>query len=559
MADTRTPQTLRERVLQRKAALYQERSSWEAHWREINIYQMPRAGRFLTTDKNRGEKKHNHINDNTAGKSLLTLEAGMMSHVTSPARPWFRTTIKDKQLAEAGAVKAWLHEVNELLRRIFAVSNTYNTLQGMYSELGAFGTAADFVLPDFENVIHHYPMTIGEYALAMNHKGVVDTIVREYEMTVAQIVGNFGLENVSQSVKNMWDTNKFEQMVPVIHLVQPRTNRNSRALDNKNMAFESIYIESGAEKETQALRESGFKRFPALTPRWDGKDTYGSSPGMTCLGDVKQLQHQQLRKSQAIDYQVNPPLQIPVGYKGYADARLPGGTFFVDATGAGQGVRSAFEVNLDLGALREDIMDVRERIRSAYYADLFLMLANDQRSNVTATEVAERHEEKLLALGPVLERLHNELLSPLIDITFDAAAEAGILPPAPPELQDMELDIEFVSTLAQAQKMVASQAIDSVVQRVMTMAQTWPEVLHKIDPLQIVDDLSDMYGINPKVVVPDDIVQKKMEEDAQAMAAQQAAAAAPIAADAAKALGDTDAANVEDVMSRLQGYSSTAG
>ena len=204
-------------------------------------------------------------------------------------------------------------------------------------------------------------------------------------------------------------------------------------------------------------------------------------------------------------------------------------------------------------------MDVRERIRSAYYADLFLMLANDQRSNVTATEVAERHEEKLLALGPVLERLHNELLSPLIDITFDAAAEAGILPPAPPELQDMELDIEFVSTLAQAQKMVASQAIDSVVQRVMTMAQTWPEVLHKIDPLQIVDDLSDMYGINPKVVVPDDIVQKKMEEDAQAMAAQQAAAAAPIAADAAKALGDTDAANIEDVMSRLQGYGSTAG
>ena len=157
------------------------------------------------------------------------------------------------------------------------------------------------------------------------------------------------------------------------------------------------------------------------------------------------------------------------------------------------------------------------------------------------------------------ERVLNELLSPLIDITFDAAAEAGILPPAPPELQDMELDIEFVSTLAQAQKMVASQAIDSVVQRVMTMAQTWPEVLHKIDPLQIVDDLSDMYGINPKVVVPDDIVQQKMEADAQAMAAQQAAAAAPIAADAAKALGDTDAENAEDVMSRLQGYSSTAG
>jgi Bacteriophage head to tail connecting protein len=142
------------------------------------------------------------------------------------------------------------------------------------------------------------------------------------------------------------------------------------------------------------------------------------------------LQHEQLRKSQGIDYQVNPPIQVPSQYKDAAKSRLPGGIMFVDATSPGGGVRSAFEVNLNMQHLLEDIVDVRQRINGAYYADLFMMLANDTRSGVTATEVAERHEEKMLMIGPVLERLHDELLKPMIDITFDYCVDAGILPPS---------------------------------------------------------------------------------------------------------------------------------
>jgi hypothetical protein len=181
---------------------------------------------------------------------------------------------------------------------------------------------------------------------------------------------------------------------------------------------------------------------------------------MEALGDVKQLQHEQLRKAQGIDYQTNPPIQVPTRTRAQAHARLPGGVMFVDAAGAQGGVRSAFEIQLNLQHLLADIQDVRERIRGAFYADLFLMLANDQRSGITATEVAERHEEKLLMLGPVLERLHNELLSPMIDMTFDYASDAGILPEPPEELQGQELNIEFISTLAQAQRMVSAQGMD---------------------------------------------------------------------------------------------------
>jgi hypothetical protein len=258
----------------------------------------------------------------------------MMSGMTSPARPWFRLGLPDKDLMEYAPVRDWLFQVGELMRRIFASSNTYNSLHQCYEELGAFGTWADFVQPDFENVIHHYPMTVGEYALSTNDKGLVDTVCRQMQMTVGQMIKQFGKANCSTAVVNLFDRGSLDSWVPILHMVQPRSDRDPGKRDAKNMPFASCYFEPASDGE-RYLSEGGYKRFPALCPRWvvTGNDIYGRSPGMDCLGDVKQLQHEQLRKGQAIDYQVNPPLQIPVQYKDQARNRLPGGSMYVDQTG----------------------------------------------------------------------------------------------------------------------------------------------------------------------------------------------------------------------------------
>ena len=553
------PINRRQRTLARKAAMVNERSSWISHWREISDYQQPRAGRFFATDRNRGDKRTNNILDNTAVFGVRTLAAGMMSGMTSPARPWFRLEIEDKDLMESGAVKTWLHESAGVLRAVFAASNTYRSLHTLYEELGLFGTAASIVLPDFDNVIHHYPLTAGEFSLATSSKGVVDTCVREFQMTVGQIVEQFGIDNVSDTVKNLYHRNQLDGWVDVVHMIEPRRGRDFTKKDSKNKRFASLYLEPGKENFDKYLSESGFDNFPALTPRWvvTGNDVYGSSPGMECLGDVKQLQHQQLRKGQAIDYQVNPPLQVPTKYKEATKARLPGGVFYVDSMGSGQGVRSAFDVNLNLQHLMGDIQDVRERIRASYYADLFLMLANDTRSGTTATEIAERHEEKLLMLGPVLERLQNELLSPLIDLAFNYASDAKILPEAPPELEGINLNVEFISVLAQAQRAVASQGIDRLLGTVGQLAALKPDILDKVDLDQAIDDYGDMFGVNPKLIVPDDVVAQIRAERAKAMQAAQTAAAMPATVDAMKTVGDTNLGNVseaKDLMSSLMGY-----
>jgi hypothetical protein len=547
--------TPRQRVIQRKGALWQERASWIQHWREISEYQQPRLGRYMVTDVNKGWKRHNSIYDNTAVKASRTLAAGMMSGMTSPARPWFKMELADRDLMEYGPVKSWLFQVTNLMRDIFARSNTYRSLHQGYEELGLFGTWATVVLPDYDNVIHHYPMTVGEYAIGNDYKGRVNALAREFQMTVGQMVSQFGIENCSTTIKTLYDRNQLDSWVPIIHMIEPNESRDTSKLDNKNMKFSSIYMEAGGN-EDKFLSESGYKKFPALCPRWSvtGNDIYGNSPGMEAQGDVKQLQHEQLRKSQGIDYQVNPPLQVPTQYKDAAKSRLPGGIMFVDATSPGGGVRSAFEVNLNMQHLLEDIVDVRQRINGAYYADLFMMLANDTRSGVTATEVAERHEEKMLMIGPVLERLHDELLKPKIDMTFDYCVNAGILPPPPKELENKELNAEFISTLAQAQRIVSAQGMDRLLATVGNLAGLKPEIIDKIDMDQAIDDYGQMYGVNPEIIVPDEIVAERRAARAKQQAAMQSAATMPQVVDSAKTASEIDPANLQSVMASLQGY-----
>lgn len=548
----------RDKLLSRWGALKSERSSWDTHWREISDYLLPRSGRFFTSDRNRGDRRHNNIYDSTGTRSLRVLAAGMMAGMTSPARPWFRLTTADPDLDEAAPVKAWLSDVQRSMLMIFSKSNTYRALHGMYEELGAFGTGASIILPNFKNVIQHHPLTCGEYAIATDNDGNVTTIYREFDKTVGELVGEFGRDKVSQTVRNLYDRGTLDAWVTTMQAIEPRRDRDPSKRDPKNMAWRSCYFEPGAP-EGQYLRESGFRQFPGVVPRWavSGGDIYGNSPGMEALGDIKQLQHEQLRKAQGIDYKTKPPLQAPTIMKNSDVDSLPGGISFVDAASPNGGIKTAFEVNLDLSHLLMDIQDVRERIRGSFYADLFLMLANSSRTNMTATEVAERHEEKLLMLGPVLERLHNELLDPLIEMTFARMVEAGVVPPPPEELQGMELNVEFVSMLAQAQRAVATNGIDRFVGNLGAVAQFKPDVLDKFDADKWADEYADMLGVDPALIVPGEQVALIRQARAKAQAQAQQAAMLQQGADTAKSLAaaKTNEPNaLTDVTRMFSGY-----
>ena len=528
----------------RLESLRSERSTFIPLWRELSDYHLAHRGRFLTSDRNKGYKRNTKQINNTSRMSARTLASGMMAGITSPARPWFRLGTGDSRLDDAQAVKVWLHEVQQIMYKVFSHSNTYNSLHQLYAELGVFGTAAMGVYHDFENVIWCKPYTVGSYMIGLNGQNISDTFYREYEISVGQCIKQFGIDNVSESVKQQWEKGNSEAWIQIVHAVEPNDDRDGISPLARDKAWRSVYYEKSAgtkEGQRKFLRESGFDEFPVLTPRWDvtAEDVYATDcPGITALGDTKALQLAERRKYQAIDKMVNPPLQGPSGLKNKLNGNSVGPNDIVWHEQNGEGLRSIYDFRPDLGALNNEIMNVEQRVKRSFYEDLFLMLANTDRRQITAREVAEKHEEKLLMLGPVLERLHNELLDPLIDRTFNILQQNGVLPPPPPELQNKELNVEYVSVLAQAQRMVATNTIDQLLNFVGQTSALYPEARHKININQTVDEYAEALGTDPSLVRSDDEVAAMVQAEQQAMAQQQAMATAQQGVDMAKTASD---------------------
>lgn len=530
----------RKQFEQRRAALDTERQSFIGHWTELNQYVSPRSARFLTTDRNKGNKVNQKIINNAATLALRTLRAGMMGGITSPARPWFLLQTPDPELNEYPQVKEWLHDVTQRMRTVLSKSNFYNVQQITYHDLGLYGTHAMAAMDDEQDVIRFYPYPVGSYMLANSHRLQVDTCYREFMMTARQLAQQFGKDNLCQSTRNLLNTNP-EAWIEVVHVVEPNESFDGSKLDAKFKKYLSVYYEK-ASSEDYVLRESGFDTFPIIAPRWDltGEDVYGSSPGMEALGDIKQLQLEEKRKAEAIDKLVRPPMNAPSSMQNRRASILPGDINYVDVSQGQQGFTPAYQIDPRLGELAQDIQAIEQRIDRAFFADLFRMMINDDRSGTTAREVAERHEEKLLMMGPVLERLNDEDLEPTIDRTFDAMDKRGLLPPPPPELHGMDLKVEYTSIIAQAQKLVGAASIERFASFAGNLAAVKPEVLDRLDADDMIDQYADIVGAPPKIIVPLDQANQIRQARAKQAQQQQMAQMALTAAQGAQTLSQTD-------------------
>jgi hypothetical protein len=524
-------ESTRKRYLDRWQALKNERSGWEAHWRDLSDQVNPRRARFLTTNRNKSVRNDKIINS-TPRYAARVLASGMMAGVTSPAREWFRLTTPDPDMAEFGPVREWLHVVEVRLRDGFRRSNLYNCLHNLYADLPVVGVAPLHVDEDARSLFRGYVYPVGSYALANSARLQVDTVYRETSLTVGQLVERFGLGACSRSVRERFQRGAIDEWVEVIHVVEP--NRHSRIWmpGTGNMAIRSAWFEVNADDETGLLRESGYEEMPVMAPRWDatGEDVYGSScPGMDALGDCKALQLLERRKAQIVGKTARPPMVAPGALRNTGGGDFDeGGTTYLDSTSSGQKIEPAQVMPpAALSSVAEMIARHEERIQSAFYADLWLMLANNA-TTMTAREVAERHEEKMLQLGPVLERLQDELLDPLIDRTFAILLRSGMLPDPPEELQGQDLRVEYVSIISQAQKLLGVTALREHVAFVTAFAPTRPDALDKLDVDATIDAHADAIGVPPNVNLSGEKVaairEGRAAEQQQAQEMQQAAA-----------------------------------
>ena len=521
----------------------QDAQSWNSQFRDIQSYVCPNRGFFEGSTPNNGAGiDYKTILNSTATDALTTLASGMTSGLTSPSRPWFKLGLADEDLMSYDPVKYWLDSVEKKMYAIFARSKIYGTLNAMYYEIGSFGTAAAMIYEDFETVVRGHHFTCGEYWLGCDENGKVNTFARRFPMTAIQLVAKYGEDNVSDSVKQAYNGSAPGTYFWVNHLIEPNDSRIPDRRDAANKPFRSVYWEE-SDKADKSLRTSGFDEFPLLAPRWGltrPGDVYSrSAPGWMTLGDVKMLQKMETKKLKALDKVVDPPVVKDAAVSGDVNT-LPGGITFSSSQTPNAGLRPAYQINPDLAAIEQAIQNVQGRISHGFFADLFLMLyQGDVGKDMTAREVVERHEEKLIMLGPLLESLEGEMLDPLIDRTFNIMLRNGLIPPPPKELQGMPLDVNYISLLAQAQKMVGNTAIEQTVAFAGNVAAVNPEVLDVIDLDEAVATYAKNNGVPPKMVRSPEVMADLRKKRQQAQQAAAAAETTPVMVDAAKTLSET--------------------
>lgn len=524
-----------------------EYKTFEPHFKQLSEFIDPRRGRYFVEDRNKGDKRFKNIINNRATKALRKATAGMMAGAMSPSRPWFVWTLMDTDLLEDEGVKNWLSLFQRLILMVLSKSNAYNMAPLMLRELLLFGTGCMTHVDDFDDIARFYTHTIGSYRIAQNHKLKVDTLGREFQMTAIQMVRKFGLDKVSVAVKSQYDRGNYEGWFTVRHLIELNPKRDSSELGSEFMPFRSVYW----EKNTKSfLSRKGFEGFPAYVPRWElaGEDIYSvNCPGMTNLGDIKQLQQQEKEKAKAIAKAGTPPLQGPPNLRNQPVANMPGG---LTINSSNQKIESIYSVDPRIQEMLFDINSTEDRIDEGFFVDMFMAIT-DMKGIQPKNELqlSQINQERLLQIGPVLEQVHGEWLDRMVRRVAKQILDADIMPPAPEALQGRELDVEFVSALAMAQRSVTTSAIERTVNFAGQMTEAGFDVRDKINGDRAIEDYAGFVGAPTKIIVPDDEVaairQKRAEEEQRAKQiemATQAANAMKIASDSK--LGD------ENVLSR---------
>ena len=542
-----------------------EFKTWQPHWAEVARFTQPRLGTHLSNVVGQPQRKGDQLNSkllNGRGMSASQVLAnGMARGLANPATPWFKLTTKDPGLRKNAEVKAWLADVEAALYAYFASINFYNSMKGGYLHLGVFATACTLMLESRDNIGVCYSLPAGGYRLALDHELNVNRLLRRTDMTVMQLYEKFypdhGEDKFPQEIKTAYARGDYGITRTVAHYIEPNGDQVWGKLGAMNMPYRSYHWLQ--DDTCKVLSVGGFEEKPFMAPRWDveGTDTYGRGPGMNALPALRQLQLDAMRKQQAKDYIVTPPIGLPQTMANRQVSLAPRSVTTLITTGPNQ-AGPIWEVDATaLTVLAQDIIETQNEVDAYFYADLFMAITNmDGVQPRNIEEIASRNEEKLTQLGPVIDRNQNEMLRPAIDRAFGILDRAGELPEAPEILDGQELDVEFVGILAQMQKAVGVGSIERLLGFVGNLSAQFPEAADKIDVDQTIDEYAERIGAPPRMIRANDQVEEIRGQRAQMESMANAAGAMKPVADGAKAaelLSQTDTGEGASLLQRILG------
>lgn len=544
------------------------RMSWIQHWSLLESYILPRRGIFINAASPtpntmiRGLPINQTIIDPTGTQAMRRCAAGMMSGLMSPSRPWFKLKPQHQAREEADEeVQVWFEEVEDRMYDILGRSNFYDSGAQMFEDLVTFGTSPMILYEDEMEVIRAYVPCPGEYFLASSNANRVESLFRQFVMTTAQIVEMFGLEQCPAEIQSAWQQkgNALEVERLIGHAIEPNFPIDSPGMGEVgrvegDFTWRECYWVWGASSH-QALSIRGFNDQPHIVPRWSttSNDPYGRSVAMDVLPDIMQLQQETLRKAEALEKQVRPPMLASAELKNEPSSILPGKVTYVAGLGADKGMRPIYTVNPNIKDLSEDLMQLQKRIQIGFFNDLFMMLETASNKNMTAYEVAQRQQEKLQVLGPVIEKLQNECLAPAIKRVFRIMERKGMLPPIPEQLQNAKLGIEYIGMLALAQKASSTAALERFAATMGNMQAADPNAGDMWDRDEWTREYAENLFISKKILnSPEQVAKLRMAKQKQMQAMQQMQTA-QVAAQGAETLSNVDVGGGQNAIQAMLG------
>lgn len=528
-------------IIRRHERLKSERSIWDSHWQELAERIWPDRASFTQKTRPEGEKRTEKVFDSTAALALTRFAAAMESMLTPRTAKWHKLRVSDEELNQQPAVQRYLDEVTNILFRVrySPTANFASQMHESYMSLGSFGTGGLLLEDMLGEGIRYKSTDLANLYVCENRHGIIDTVHREFQYTGRQALQHFDPARLPEKLKATAERDpdaKFD----FVHCVKPNEERNRSDRSYRGMEFASYYICLDGKC---IVEDGGYRTFPYALGRYitSPGETYGRSPAMLVLPDIKTLNEMNKTLLRAGHLAVNPPLLLQEDGALQAFDLRPGALNYGGVDDRGQQMVHPLksDARLDWGL---DMLEARQRvINDAFLVTLFQILVDQPQ--MTATEAMLRAQEKGALLAPTMGRQQSELLGPLIERELDILGRAGMLPEMPDELIELggEVEVEYVSPLNRAQRAEDGVAIMRTFEAVAPMAQIDPRVLKAYDWVKSARELGEINGMPAKLARSDEEIEAMDEAEAQQAAVAQMLQAAPIAAETAKTMAETQA------------------
>jgi len=521
-----------EAQLSRFKTLDSDRANWKWYWEDVARYCAPRRMGFMGKRTDGDRRVTPQIYNPIGINCVQTLAAALHGMVMNPATNWLRIRLTNDELDDTPEARAWTNGVSKRIATTLASPQTsfHTNANQLLEDLSSIGTGVMYCGQQKSGHLFVRTHTIGEVVIAENEYGFVDTVMRDSEYTVRQLI-MIWRDNVSKKVRELYDKGKYDRKFKVVNVCTPRRD-DQRDMDIKTPAHMPIAIAYIEEDTETLLEESGTEEMPYVVPRWwlATGEVYGRSPAMTALPQIKVSNVATKTVLDAAEKAVNPPLTVPhEGLIGPVRSSPGALTYLRNKTEIGQLPTSA-----QLPYAGEYIQALDNSIRTTMFVDQVQFVGDFK---MTATEVIQRQTERMRLLGPVLGRLENEFLNPLIVRVFGIMNRMGLFDKPPQGIQGADMRIEYQSPLARAQKSQIAQGFQQALATMEPLAKLSPQIaeqlLGPIDFSKVTPTLFDWFGVDTDLLKGD----QQMDQDARMAQARQMVAMAPPLAQAGRDAG----------------------